>query len=1258
RWQVPIRYKALPSLLSNHPISSLTLYANVSSSNCIHSPNESLNAYRIPQDSTVRWAQLLVGDLIRMPRSSRHKSSKHSSREYSDSEKDSSLKEKKAAAAAKEENISNNSSVRVSSEKRKLDLKENKESLNGEYLEEYSSSSSKRRKERVEENNDRWNGGEEERGEKKGKEKGSEEKSKSKRRDESVEKKSEGRHRESSRKEERERERDRDRDRDREREREREKEKEKDREREREREKKGKEGRTEKGIGVEEYSRGGKQVSEKTANDQLQSPESENRSDRRIRRKRDDSVDGDKHQDDFGDANGKRLSSREDFAKNGKPKDEKHKDDRYRDKYYEDMDRENRHRDDKQREERGARDHINSRSDEKHLRDEKDGPEIRKKSKPQESDRDHDRDFDVVRDRDRDHDRNRDRDRERDRDRDQDRDHDRDWDWDRNRDRDRDRERDRDRDQDRNLDYDGVHIDDHCARYKGRKRSPEDRNDYNDAKSKGIKAPYTEVEKKSLSSGRVESDDRGRSQSRQAHLENNVSSNRRRASPDTNSHGAVEEYRHFKAEESKYRDAVTEQRSKAISSREAIDFPATSERASKYRSTDKPIKMDDGHPGELSIERSSSSRVSPRGLVDRSPSSSLERRYANRTGVRRSLEIEESARRRSGSISARDLPSAEDRLGRDLPLEKPLADDSIPADSSFYNRANQNNSALIPPPAFRGGGSSPSFMGSLEEDSRVNSRYKRGGDPNLGRGQGNTWRGTPNWSSPMPNGYMPFQHGPAHGGFQAMMPHFPSPPLFSARPSMEINHSGIPYHIPDADRFSGHLRPLGWHNMMDGSGPSHMHGWDGNNGVFRDEPHVFGQEWDQNRHQLNGRGWETGTDMWKAQNGDVNMDLPATSVKEDFPVQAPQENVLAGQAGHHSQNENVHQKVQAEIVETTLAVASAKEPSKSMPKTTHEKLPDRPKVQSSDDGRHIACAYLSKLDISTELASPELYSQCMNLCSMEQSANADDDVIMLVNLKDGARAVPKISNSIFSLSLLPAPKDSVFQRAMDYYKKQRVGLSYLPIFNGGTIDAISTSKVKDEPIDDVHDAEEAVLNQDEEMPAVPVLSLDQEKAEDVPIADTHESLEEPVSTPSQKEHARIPFEELPYQAPSQDSPEKPVEISNGTKIDEAPSELVNSEDVEGSIASIDNAPQTVTISPAEGVDDNSLQCAGEGHGSGEAICGPLFFSDDSPKASGTLMLGSNESESKLVDLKGMHRGKRDTWRRNMVSSRIMNAQKG
>ncbi|KAF2315484.1 hypothetical protein GH714_039917 [Hevea brasiliensis] len=280
-------------------------------------------------------------------------------------------------------------------------------------------------------------------------------------------------------------------------------------------------------------------------------------------------------------------------------------------------------------------------------------------------------------------------------------------------------------------------------------------------------------------------------------------------------------------------------------------------------------------------------------------------------------------------MGARDLPYADDRSNRDLPSEKFLADESTSVDSSFYNRHSQSNSALIPPSAFRGGVGSPSFLGSLDEDGRIKSgaRYKRSADPNMGRGQGNAWRGAPNWSSSVPNGYIPFQHGPPHGGFQAMMPQFPSPPVFGVRPSMDISHSGIPYHIPDAERFSSHLRPLGWQNMMEGSGPSHMHGWDGSNGVFRDESHMYGgPEWDQSRHPMNGRGWENSADIWKA----------------------PMEDVLAGQEGQKSQNESSYH-VQGKIVETKIAVApSTKESSKSSPETTYEQKPDHPKLSKSN----------------------------------------------------------------------------------------------------------------------------------------------------------------------------------------------------------------------------------------------------------------------------------------------------------------------
>ncbi|KAI4325006.1 hypothetical protein MLD38_030442 [Melastoma candidum] len=52
------------------------------------------------------------------------------------------------------------------------------------------------------------------------------------------------------------------------------------------------------------------------------------------------------------------------------------------------------------------------------------------------------------------------------------------------------------------------------------------------------------------------------------------------------------------------------------------------------------------------------------------------------------------------------------------------------------------------PPPFRPGVESPSFTGMMEEDGRPNSnsRYKRTGDPSMGRGHMNSWRGMPNCS--------------------------------------------------------------------------------------------------------------------------------------------------------------------------------------------------------------------------------------------------------------------------------------------------------------------------------------------------------------------------------------------------------------------------------------------------------------------------------------------------------------------------------
>ncbi|KAB2001719.1 hypothetical protein ES319_D11G014000v1 [Gossypium barbadense] len=1186
-----------------------------------------------------------------MPRSSRHKYSKHSSRDYSDSEKDSGLKEKEKKS--KEESSVRSSKELGSGDKRKLDAKDTSKEIwisgNGDYIEEYSSS--KRRKEKADDGvNDRWNGGEDDDGKGEKKSKASSE-SKSKRRediegDDTKRSKSEGKHRESSRKEERERER------------------------------KGKESKSDRFIENEEH-RSVKQSTERTdfdVPDRLQSPESESQLERRLRKKRDASGDVDKHLEDNGDILDRRLSASNDTSKDVRARDEKHKDERYKDKYREDINCEDKCQDDQV-----ASDRANSKSSEKHLRDGKDDGKIwQKKSKVQDSDFERDRDHDRERDRDRDRERYRERERDRERDigrdrereryrdldrdhyreRDRNRDHENDRDYDSQWDRDRERDlRYSDRDKDRDRERDELHDERRSARNKdskGRKRSPDDRDDGNDTKSRGAKLLYSDMENKSAS-GRLEVDaDRGRCQSRPTNLDAAMGSNRRRASPSSSSHGGTDEYRHLKQEDSNYRDPMTEQRSKAALSREVTSFSETSERGAKYRSMEKSSRADEDHSGELPIERSSSLKASPMSMMEKSPSTSLERRYTGRS-VRRGLDTEETGWS-SASAGGRE---EDNRLSRDLPPEKPLLDGSSQADSVFYNRAGQGNSSLISqPPGLRAGIGSPSFMGSLEEDNRFNNsgRYKRSGDLNVRRGHANAWRVAPNWPAPVPNSFIPFQPGPAHGAFQAMMPQFPSPSLFGGRPSMEINHSGIPYHIPDAERFNNHLRPMGWQNTMDGPGPAHFHGWDGHNIIFRDEAHMFGgPEWDQNRHPVNGRGWDTSSDVWKGQNGDV--DLPSTSQREENPLQASPEDVYDGQERRRYQYENGNNGLQVKGLETRSDdMSPVKESSRLSPMVPH-KAPDSSKVSSQDGDAHYCLLYLSKLDISAELAGSDLYGQCMGLLNVEQSKDLAKDVTMLVNSKNDARPVQNASFAVLSPSLIPATNASVFQKAMDLYKKQRLQMGAILDVKGGILAFASASKEKGKeqsPDHVVDEVEEAVLISDAEMVDSAMLDSDQPE-EAVPSVTSDENTEQLVSIqrreiPDHLDSLSPEKSELPNADFCDINPKVPEPALDGNKAEETDTETeqMNSEDVvEGSLRSLDNTAEAIGLA-ADGENSNdinktegnsSVYCAEERHAFGDAISGSI---NDFPKESGALIPESNESGSESVILSRIHHSPENT----------------
>lgn len=223
-----------------------------------------------------------------------------------------------------------------------------------------------------------------------------------------------------------------------------------------------------------------------------------------------------------------------------------------------------------------------------------------------------------------------------------------------------------------------------------------------------------------------------------------------------------------------------------------------------------------------------------------------------------------------------------------------------------------------------------------------------------------------------------------------MMPHFPAPPLFGVRPPMEINQSGLPYHMGDADRFHGHLRPIGWQNMIDASGIPPFHGWERSSGLLREEPHLYqGPDWDQNRHLMNIRGWESNSDHLKGQNGDLSADMPSVHKKEHSVEVAGDD---SDPKDHGSTSGiSLQPKVQAKNPGRRHEDPSLeREVIKSSPQKEDDDLGP---VSSESTGANalaqLSRAYLSKLDISTELADPELYEQCLTLVGGEQAFICD-----------------------------------------------------------------------------------------------------------------------------------------------------------------------------------------------------------------------------------------------------------------------------
>lgn len=771
------------------------------------------------------------------------------------------------------------------------------------------------------------------------------------------------------------------------------------------------------------------EITEWQVHDELRNPELEKELEKRMKR-RDGAGDKDKWQEDVGEGDDRRVSSRDDRLKNGRCKDERHKDGKYRDKYREDLDRDHRYRDDLDRDNRyrdndkhrheRSRDRTVDRSDNKHPRDEIKSSESRhKKAKLHGSDREGSPGVD---------------------------------------------------------DRGNKHRDS-----RGRKRSSENNEDHSDLKSRSSKEQRADVEK-ALSSSKLDSlTDRGRSESHRNHSDvaDHVPPNDGllKSSSSSSAHAVKDQCRHG-SRQPESRDPFIEERHRphTASSGEVVSPFGGTNKVLDSLPTDKRRQIDDGHSTDLLTADSAvgpqygrspkiEHQFSPSYLTEKSPSStSGSRPYSNRS-VRKTLDMEETSQRSSGFKDARDYPANKDRSW-ELPVDKHSELNGEPAAVGLSNCLPSRSPSLPPLPPFRHGLDSPSVLTPSEDDARgtadrkSNNRFRRTGDPSMGRGQGNAWKGVPTWPSPVSNGFIPFQHGLPPGGFHAVMQQFPAP-LFGVRPSMELNHPGISYPIHDTDRFSGHVRPFGWRAPTDDSFPHHLHGWDGNNGVFGDESQIYGRaEWDQNRH-LSNRGWEIDAEMWKGQNGNV-MELPSSKGEPDYSAHVSSDEHGSVHSGHRYQSEkNLPEDCLPGSTEKRSDITSTpKVAAEESPKIILEKTPEDSKISSSASS-DICCAYLSMLDISADLTSPELYKQFMSMLGKEGNITERNDAISQIFLEERMEvAGPKSFNQVPRDSLFPTKTKPVFQRTMDLYKKQKTQMRAkipLSLSDGSKLDKVSSA---------------------------------------------------------------------------------------------------------------------------------------------------------------------------------------------------------
>ncbi|KAG6533504.1 hypothetical protein ZIOFF_007379 [Zingiber officinale] len=717
-------------------------------------------------------------------------------------------------------------------------------------------------------------------------------------------------------------------------------------------------------------------ATESQVQDLLAGAETEKGSQKHTRR--DDNEDKDKRLEDSRDADGRRLSSR-DHSRSRSHKDERHENTKYKGKYKNENDRDQNHHDDKNQDERLSKDRSSDKSDRFHLRDENKSLDGYRKIKLQDTNQD------------------------------------------------------------------DTYVDARDTKLKDRRRRYSN-DDPGDSKLRGTKLQQ-EAEKNASSASRTTYNDKPRSVYRTEKSESSPKNKQFKGFASSINHTGNDINRNMRYEDSGHRVlSPEERRPNTIAKGDSMTSSGFRDRNTVPRSG-KLTTKDDIHSGELLVETVASSKYdrasrsddcsSPNQSKGRSSTKSSHRIYERspskyERAYRQSLDTEIIQRNASYNEGDRGVYDSEKPIPDDMSQAIGSARETTPlGSSSIYRSSNISDRSpnhLRPPSSSRVGIDSPSVLGPYQEDNKAHSndrrsygRYKRTSELGFERGHGNARKGAPNWSAPATNVFMPLQHGPPPG-FHPAMSHFPPPPLFGVRP-MDLAHGGVSYHMHEmAERFSGHGRPFGWHNSVEQLCHPQMQMWDRTNGIFGNETHIYGrQEWDENGQLMGSRGWEMGSEMWKDHN--VN-DMDSALRKEQSSTQSLTDELVQSKC---LPTESIGGKQSSD---TTTSKNDMESPHKAVTKKTFKFS------HMLENKVNYVANYLSRIDISSDLAGLELYERCTseagvlntkNICSLTNSG--------CFQMKKDDKIEKMDTRSILK-SFYATAKDDVFKKAMSLYRKQ------------------------------------------------------------------------------------------------------------------------------------------------------------------------------------------------------------------------------